>query len=278
VGAVVVQVCASVATASPEAHVPGGWCHLEVPSARGTVGPSFVCPVEEQGDPEEYARLLALFEQGTRRSPHQFQITRIEAVYHSGWCQAFDLQTDLARKRLHHPGSAFAGSAPNISLQPRLQPNLVHEDPTVLLAWHGCTHEAADQILVTGAANLKRGQRAHDAGFFGAGFYLALQAEYACMYSTGLLDPSVTDPASRLNERGEGVVLLCHVLAPDPELVSRETDYTSAGRCKFTGEAMSTGSSRLATVSEAHGFHVPPLLGTPPDYDEVVVAESAQVS
>jgi len=61
-------------------------------------------------------------------------------------------------------------------------PQRVFEHANVLFAFHGCSPDVALAIARTGAANLRR----TDGGYFGAGVYTTLQAQYAAAFSTGL--------------------------------------------------------------------------------------------
>jgi hypothetical protein len=58
----------------------------------------------------------------------------------------------------------------------------------LLLAFHGCSSEAAARIAANGFANIAT----RDNGFFGNGIYLTTHAEYACAYATGSIDGEVT--------------------------------------------------------------------------------------
>jgi hypothetical protein len=155
---------------------------------------------------------------------------------------------------------------------------------SMYLTLHGCKKHVVDSICALGAKDL----RGTDAGYAGAGIYTAIQAEYAAMYS-------------------EGVIILCCCVASNIYPISRNMDYEKpydsvyydgdgrAAHSRFHDKGFDDkegGGMALKPGFDAHWFcvtqpdrntlndvecYVPGDDRFPPCYDELVVKEGKQV-
>ena len=115
-----------------------------------------------------------------------YSIKQVEVIYNPKFNRSFSLQLDKLEER--HENSAFTPKWSTMAYAPLRQKtyetfvqwSTPHTDthyPHVKLlpAWHGTKPEVLDSIFRAGYANLAT----TDAGFFGRGYYSALEAEYA---------------------------------------------------------------------------------------------------
>jgi hypothetical protein len=173
-------------------------------------------------DAVEYAMLRELWEAGGPRGrPNRFALKRIEVVETERQGITFSNKVEDFEIRRMGVGPFTVEFSPD--LPAAHQPTVVH-DPNgetravierlkrrfaglaglqranALLVFHGCTHDAADNICRTGFASIST----TDAGFFGRGIYATTYAQYAAEYARGAL----TGKANLPNADGEFVVLV----------------------------------------------------------------------
>mmetsp|Transcript_9267 Transcript_9267/g.19942 ORF Transcript_9267/g.19942 Transcript_9267/m.19942 type:complete len:188 (+) Transcript_9267:523-1086(+) len=162
-------------------------------------------------------------------------------------------------------------------------PQRVFEHANVLFAFHGCSPDVALAIARTGAANLRR----TDGGYFGAGVYTTLQAQYAAGYAAGLFADQVVIP----NQDGCYAVLLCLAAVSNVYPVTRTHDYHAGSRmsvfhCNYPeGSAVATRKDKalkagfdghMVAISEERDFEA----AMPADrgvWDELVVEQERQL-
>lgn len=183
---------------------------------------------------DKLARDLALavtrrFEEGGRagsRSSHK--IKRLELVKNIGLLAKFNSSLRHLHERRVKNGALFtqalpASDAEKMARLAELQHHFAagewgHSHDTegahVLLAWHGCGAAAADAIVLHGMADVLRST---DGGWFGAGANLAIEEDYAAMFSTGAIYGPVPGK--------EHVMLLCAAVVAQTYPVTRGTDY-----------------------------------------------------
>jgi len=149
----------------------------------------------------------------------------------------------------------------------------------VLFAFHGCKPEVAMAIARTGAANL----RGTDGGYFGAGIYTTLQAQYAAGYATGLV------PGQFVESTPEGcyAVVLCLVAVGNVYPITRHNDYppdsdVSVFHCNFPDgrrkdKALKQGrDAHVVTISESSGYQVA-RTGDHGVWDELVLDQECKL-
>jgi len=103
------------------------------------------------------------------------------------------------------------------------------EKSSVLLTFHGCSHEAAQGICNTGHAT---GVNTSANGlFFGHGHYTTTSAEYACLYARNSADGGLVEPAHprNANPQGEHVVVAQYANIERCYVGTRSRDYTAHG-------------------------------------------------
>jgi hypothetical protein len=152
----------------------------------------------------------------------------------------------------------------------------------VVQTWVGIAPSNVETVCNTGLVDLRQ----TDKGYFGAGIYSTLQANYARSYSEGLFDSGPP------NSQGQYCLVLCWVAVGNVYPISRDVDYENPPFSNFyhqkNGLALSPGfDSHCACVFlderkfyQAAKFdhttekfeHDPNLL-----VDEIVVKESAQI-
>jgi len=129
-------------------------------------------------------------------------------------------------------------------------------------------------LCKTGPADL----RITDNGYFGAGIYSTLQAEYARGYATGELTSSIPP-----NERGEHTLLLCWIAVGNVYPITRQLDYThNSNYSNFyenpCGIALKAGfDAHFACVSPVDSYQATTNLNDPNVLHELVVKDQAQV-
>eukprot|EP01106_Pelomyxa_sp_JSP_P015270 TRINITY_DN517_c0_g1_i3.p1 TRINITY_DN517_c0_g1~~TRINITY_DN517_c0_g1_i3.p1 ORF type:complete len:376 (+),score=88.15 TRINITY_DN517_c0_g1_i3:1014-2141(+) len=122
---------------------------------------------------------------------------------------------------------------------------------SALLAWHGCDHATASKISSLGFANLAK----VDAGYFGSGIYLTVEAEYAAMYSVGVNETVEEGPDGH-------TVVLALVAVGQAYPVTRTRDY-QAGKemSRFYGRGFEPGfDTHFAPVSAKKEYQAAPSL------------------
>jgi len=161
------------------------------------------------------------------------------------------------------------------------------ERSNVLFAFHGCSPDVAMAIARMGAANLRR----TDGGYFGAGIYTTLQAQYAAGYATGLLlpDGQVVMP----NPDGCYTVLLCLAAVSNVYPITRANDYPPDSRvsvfhCNFSEDsavpidarrdkALKPGfDAHVVAISESSKYQAA-MEGDRAVWDELVVDQERQL-
>lgn len=120
--------------------------------------------------------------------------------------------------------ASLPDGAEKLDLLRQLEPLFLHckwvssgqRGARVLLAWHGCSPEAAHGAILHGLAD---DYRVRDGGYFGAGTCLTPEAEYASMYSTNELGGQAPIPDKKY------VMLLCAAVVARTYPITRGTDY-----------------------------------------------------
>lgn len=148
----------------------------------------------------------------------------------------------------------------------RVQANQRHVN--VMVLWHGCGDDVADDIVAAGAASICT----TDPGYFGRGIYLSPQARYALEYAR-------TKPE---NAAGEHVILLCAVAIGLAYPVTRGADYQPGAQLSnyFNRGLEGSCDAQYTQVVEREINGVKHQTTDHPgkfDYEEVVVNERAQV-
>ena len=194
--------------------------------------------------------------------------------------QAYKLQrSKLIRQRVQKLKEATFDTdiAAKIGAIDRLASHVVRREHGVkeLLGWIGIAGDKVPSVIESGLTPVG----STDSGYFGTGVYTAMQAEYACMYALNEFSPTCA-PAARGTT---ATVLLCWVVVGNVYPITRGADYdVGAWHAKYfvpgTGSlgTRSGFTAHHAAVSKGLKYQVPP---DPSDaeYDEVVVAEAAQV-
>ncbi len=162
----------------------------------------------------------------------------------------------------------------------------VFDRANVVYAFHGCSPDVAMAIARTGAADL----RGTDGGYFGAGIYTALQAQYAAGYASGLL---TGQPVSATPD-GCYALLLCLVAVGNVYPVTRQHDYPAGSRvsvfhCSYPeGSAITSQFDRkdkalkagfdghIVAISEKRNYEAA-MPGDHAVWDELVVAQERQI-
>jgi len=163
----------------------------------------------------------------------------------------------------------------------RVSPN---DKIKVVLTWVGISTTNVEIVCDTGLSDL----RIKDKGFFGAGIYSTLQANYAMMYAEGQTTKDVV-PA---NTNGEHCLLLCWVAVGNVYPISRDIDYERGDHfSRFfhlrNGLALSPGfDSHCACVYADKKHYQAARFDSDKDsfpqdpkdlVDEIVVKESSQI-
>ena len=202
-------------------------------------------------DAVEYAMLRELWEAGGPRGrPNRFALTRIEVVETERQGITFSNKVEDFEIRRMGVGPFTVEFSPDPPAAN--QPTVVH-DPNgekravierlkrrfaglaglqranALLVFHGCTHDAADNICRTGFASIST----TDAGFFGRGIYATTYAQYAAEYARGAL----TGKANLPNADGEFVVLVAWAT---PGLAYPITRDRAGADCDYFADSVSS--------------------------------------
>jgi len=135
-------------------------------------------------------------------------------------------------------------------------------------------------IAHTGAADL----RSTDGGYFGAGIYTTLQAQYAAAYASGIL----TGASAPVTSDGCYAVLLCLAAVSNVYPVTRTNDYPEGSRlsvfhCKYPegsgrkDKALKAGfDGHMVAISEDRAFEAA-MPGDHGVWDELVVEQERQL-
>lgn len=153
-----------------------------------------------------------------------------------------------------------------------------------LLVFHGCSHDASDNICRAGFAAIS----VVDSGFFGRGMYTTTFAQYAAEYATGALSGQANLP----NADGEYVVLVAWAAPGLAYPVTRghagaDCDYSpGSNESRFFSERGEPAKS-LRAPFDSHYVCISRdtyqckdgmrLDGAEPDYDELVLGDAAQL-
>jgi serine/threonine protein kinase len=137
----------------------------------------------------------------------------------------------------------------------------------VVLAWHGCSVDAADAICQTRLSMREFSSR--DSGYFGRGVYLTPEAEYAEKYATP-------------GEDGKSVLLLCAVLCdrvyPVTDVDYDRIDGVRAPASCFAGfKPLQPGFDTHLVAIRCDRKYQAAAAGEIADYHEIVVGQEAQV-
>jgi len=139
-------------------------------------------------------------------------------------------------------------------------------------------------IAHTGAADL----RSTDGGYFGAGIYTTLQAQYAAAYASGIL----TGASAPVTSDGCYAVLLCLAAVSNVYPVTRTNDYPPGSRvsvfhCNYPESSQFERARKdkaLKAGFDAHFIAVSALRdyeaameGDSDVWDELVVAQERQI-
>ncbi|EGD78403.1 hypothetical protein PTSG_09099 [Salpingoeca rosetta] len=222
-------------------------------------------------------------------------LSRVEVTKSTTMLRAFKAQVERSatRRGSANPSNPFnkdfgAGDPDKRAMLDRLKTQFA-ETPgdvnhvSVLIGFHGCAEDVADNITATGTTNLSSPE---DPGFFGAGIYLTPQANYAAGYSTRLLTGHWRAP----NTDGEHLMLLCAVSVGLAYPVTRRADYTGKmpplwdatnnmliPTCDFFGKPLHRGcDTHYAQVTKSMHYQATPTPGTL-GFEEYVVSQEAQV-
>ena len=234
-------------------------------------------------------RLVADGDQPTL--PDGYRLTRIEAIDNRRLRERFLDSLEYANQNRASGNPAFNPThadpdgdkaAVFALLRARFFPTPALSHSDMLLALHGCDHDAADNISATGFAQINFS----DNGFFGKGLYTTTHAEYACQYAAG--GGTIGIPARQPNAAGEYVLVASWAAPGTCYPITRYEDYTSphdpAAFSTFYAPPPSNGlslkhnyQSHYAVVNSAT-YQVPvPGDGVVPDYDELVLQDKTQL-
>jgi len=226
----------------------------------------------------EFNYVAAFFKAG-RCTPRTFEIMSIEIVGCRDPHQTYLLHRNRMRRQRKEgiKNINFDCDIPTkMAALDRLSASVLQRQDGVkeMLAWCGVKDSVVPNIIENGLTAIGT----TDSGFFGTGVYLTLQAEYACMYALG----EFSDKVAPLPKGTHATLLLCWVSVGNVYPVTQAADYTpgtwhSKHYVPGTGSlGIRTGfTAHHAAVSKAMKYQVPPD-PLDADYDEVVVAESAQ--
>ena len=138
-------------------------------------------------------------------------------------------------------------------------------DCGVVLAWHGCSLEASDNILRIGLST--RMPLLRDAGFFGHGAYLSPQADYAAEHYGA---------SEQAGDEGVRVLILCAVALGRVYPVTQQ-DYRAPGECHYRGRHLREGyDSHFVPIRVDRDFEAA-APGEAADCHEIVVKQEDQV-
>jgi len=145
----------------------------------------------------------------------------------------------------------------------------------ILEVWVGINSKTVPSVCETGFADLRK----TDKGYFGAGIYSTLQAEYARRYAMGLHSQEPVPP----NENGEYTLILSWAAVANTYPVTRQEDYNKKKIASDffdpeVGHALLPGfDSHCTTVDPSQNYQAASDISKTSNYDELVVKESQQM-
>lgn len=215
------------------------------------------------------------------------KITRIEFIKNNCLQKKFEASVMIMSNQGHHNinspfNQRFTKTSEKGAVLDRISQfyERISSSAKVIQSWIGGSPKACEAICNTGPADL----RITDTGYFGAGIYSTLQANYATRYSTGTISGKLNPTTSK----GEHVVVLCWIAVGNVYPISRSEDYLKKTESVFfdrkNGLALKPGfDSHCACISPFMEYQAARYDQKTNSFidrdlrDEIVVKESSQV-
>ena len=227
-----------------------------------------------------YAWIAAQLQPRAGGSAHGITLSRVEMIKSNVTLSTFNfkLQQTAARLAANNGKNPFVREWPHDEVKTAMLRHLAsrfaaceQQGVRVLPLWHGCSVDAADEIMCSGPMNF-----AADLGFFGPGIPFTPDLEYAAGFSTGV----ITCKESKRTEAGEFVLLLNMVNVGTVYPVTRAKNYApNSNVCEFLGRMLYPGCDShyalvdISTKWQAAKTEAPYVH----HFEEVVAGHSSQV-
>lgn len=226
--------------------------------------------------------------------PKSVVISRIELVSNDCLSKRFELTLQIMSQQGHDKESSpfnqrFEKTPEKLAVLDRLSQHYQrvsqNDKIKIVPTWVGVSRTKLEALCKAGFADLRQ----LDKGYFGAGIYSTLQADYARIYAEGLVGGSPLPPTAE----GEHCLLFCWIAVGNVYPISRDIDYNPGNHfsdffhkdnglalkpgfdshcaCVFLDEKKMLQAAKYDLVKEHFEPHLEHLV------DEIVVKESAQI-